>query len=131
MPATSVRIATERLYISTNGDFCTGLLTLPAAPHFLWITEFPLFTLSDEDKDILAHGRYSATHHPFTAPVSSDLAALKMGKVQGVRGQHYDLVLNGMEVGGGSVRIHDARLQEWIMREVLKVSGLQRGRPLD
>lgn len=99
-----------------------GLLTLSSGPHFLWITEFPLFTLSDTDKDFQAHGRYSATHHPFTAPVHSDLEVLKEGNVEGVRGQHYDLVLNGMEIGGGSVRIHDARLQEWVLKEVLKVT---------
>lgn len=47
---------------------------------------------------------------------------LKQGKVEMVRGQHYDLVLNGMEVGGGSVRVHDAELQKYIMEKVLEVS---------
>ncbi|KAK8845377.1 hypothetical protein IAR55_006090 [Kwoniella newhampshirensis] len=98
-----------------------GLMTLPVQPHFLWITQFPLFTLADEDKSFLAHGRYSSTHHPFTAPMWEDLKDLKEGKVQGVRGQHYDLVLDGQEVGGGSVRIHDVELQEWVMKEVLQL----------
>lgn len=49
---------------------------------------------------------------------------MKAGDVAGVRGQHYDLVLNGQEVGGGSVRIHDGRLQEWVMKEVLKVNSV-------
>ncbi|WVQ80443.1 aspartate-tRNA ligase [Cryptococcus sp. DSM 104549] len=98
-----------------------GLMTLPTQPHFLWITQFPLFTLADEDKLHLARGRYSSTHHPFTAPMFEDLADLKAGKVEGVRGQHYDLVLDGQEVGGGSVRIHDVKLQEWVMKEVLQL----------
>lgn len=51
-----------------------------------------------------------------------DLADLKAGKVDKVRGQHYDLVLDGQEVGGGSVRVHDAGLQEYILKEVLQVS---------
>lgn len=98
-------------------------MTLPETPHFLWITQFPLFTLADEDKAQLARGRWSSSHHPFTAPMYEDLADLKAGKVAGVRGQHYDLVLNGQEIGGGSVRIHDAKLQEYVMKEVLQVSG--------
>jgi aspartyl-tRNA synthetase len=99
-----------------------GALVLPTEPHFLWITEFPLFTRSDEDKEFLAKGRWSSSHHPFTAPMWEDVENLKSGKIEQVRGQHYDLVLNGMEVGGGSVRIHDAKLQEHIFREVLEVS---------
>lgn len=51
-----------------------------------------------------------------------DLQDLKAGKVERVRGQHYDLVLNGQEIGGGSVRVHDAGLQEYILKEVLQVS---------
>ncbi|WWC85555.1 aspartate-tRNA ligase [Kwoniella dendrophila CBS 6074] len=98
-----------------------GLLKLPSNPHFLWITQFPLFTLADEDKIELSKGRYSSTHHPFTAPMFEDLDELKKGKIDGIRGQHYDLVLNGQEIGGGSVRIHDADLQEWVMKEVLKL----------
>ena len=99
----------------------TGALVLPKDPHFLWITEFPLFTRSDEDKDFMAKGRWSSSHHPFTAPMFEDMENLKNGKVELVRGQHYDLVLNGMEVGGGSVRIHDAKLQEYIFEKVLEL----------
>lgn len=57
-----------------------------------------------------------------------DLADLKAGKVDSVRGQHYDLVLDGQEIGGGSVRIHDARLQEWVMKEVLQLDEQEIGR---
>lgn len=105
-----------------------GLMTLPTQPHFLWITQFPLFTLADEDKIHLSRGRYSSTHHPFTAPMYEDLADLKAGKVDGVRGQHYDLVLDGQEIGGGSVRIHDVKLQEWVMKEVLQLDEQEMSR---
>ncbi|WVQ64507.1 uncharacterized protein L199_002674 [Kwoniella botswanensis] len=105
-----------------------GLLQLPIQPHFLWITQFPLFTLADEDKAQLSKGRYASTHHPFTSPMWEDLEDLKKGKVDGVRGQHYDLVLNGQEIGGGSVRIHDAELQEWVMKEVLQLDDEEIGR---
>ncbi|KAH8830226.1 hypothetical protein DL96DRAFT_1592058 [Flagelloscypha sp. PMI_526] len=93
-------------------------------PHFLWVTEFPLFTRSDEDKDhILAtSGRWNSTHHPFTAPMFSDIEKLYSGQIEEVRGQHYDLVLNGVEIGGGSVRVHDARMQEHIFSNVLQLS---------
>lgn len=87
----------------------------------MWITQFPLFTRADPDKEHLSKGRYASTHHPFTAPMYEDVADLKAGKVEGVRGQHYDLVLNGQEIGGGSVRVHDAALQEYILKEVLQV----------
>lgn len=97
-----------------------GQLVLPSTPHFLWVTEFPLLT-HDADKEFQAHGRWSSSHHPFTAPMVEDIPALLDGRYEQVRGQHYDLVLNGMEIGGGSVRIHDAALQEHIFSEVLQV----------
>lgn len=51
----------------------------------MWITEFPLFTRADTDKDFLAHGRWSSSHHPFTAPMLEDIEALYAGKVDRVR----------------------------------------------
>ncbi|KAK7470882.1 aspartate--tRNA ligase msd1 [Stygiomarasmius scandens] len=101
-------------------------IVLPEAPHFLWITEFPLFTQSDDDKDFLAKGRWSSSHHPFTAPMWEDVEALYNGEVDSVRGQHYDLVLNGMEIGGGSVRVHDAVMQEYIFSNVLQLTELEK-----
>ncbi|KAJ7507537.1 tRNA synthetases class II-domain-containing protein [Mycena galericulata] len=100
----------------------SGKLTLSTKPHFLWITEFPLFTRSDGDKEFMARGRWSSTHHPFTAPMWQDIEALYSGDVEGVRGQHYDLVLNGVEIGGGSVRVHDAAMQDYIFTDVLQLS---------
>ncbi|KAH0839690.1 tRNA synthetases class II-domain-containing protein [Lanmaoa asiatica] len=94
----------------------------PPYPHFLWVTEFPLFTRSDPDKDFLARGRWTSTHHPFTAPMWQDIEAMYDGRIDQVRGQHYDLVLNGAEIGGGSVRVHDAAMQEYIFSHVLQLN---------
>lgn len=104
---------------------------ISTAPRILWVTEFPLFTRSDEDKKEAAHGRWSSSHHPFTAPAAEDVPQLTEALasptpdpavVAGIRGQHYDLVLNGSEIGGGSVRIHDPQLQEAVLRRVLELS---------
>ncbi|TDL29320.1 hypothetical protein BD410DRAFT_811001 [Rickenella mellea] len=103
-----------------------GLYTPPAHPHFLWVTEFPLFTRADKEKDALAKGRWSSSHHPFTAPMWQDIPKLFAGDIASVRAQHYDLVLNGMEIGGGSVRIHDPTMQEYIFTDVLKLTMPER-----
>ncbi|TFK43163.1 hypothetical protein BDQ12DRAFT_674504 [Crucibulum laeve] len=99
-----------------------GEFTVTRDPHFLWITEFPLFTRDDADKEFLAHGRWSSSHHPFTAPVWQDVEVMYRGEVQSVRGQHYDLVLNGVEIGGGSVRVHDAHMQDYIFTSILQLN---------
>ncbi|KAL0949568.1 hypothetical protein HGRIS_009617 [Hohenbuehelia grisea] len=99
-------------------------------PRFLWVTEFPLFTHADEDKEFLARGRWSSSHHPFTAPMWQDIEAMYAGRLESVRGQHYDLVLNGVEIGGGSVRIHDAEMQEHVFREILKLDEQEKA-PFD
>ena len=59
-------------------------MILPTEPHFLWITQFPLFTRADEDKRFLSKGRWASSHHPFTTPMYEDLEDLKNGKVDGV-----------------------------------------------
>jgi aspartyl-tRNA synthetase len=81
---------------------------------FLWVVDFPLMSYDEEQKT------YVATHHPFTAPVAED-AALIDTDPKAVRGQHYDIVLNGMELGGGSIRIHQPALQKKIFEDVLKI----------
>ncbi|KAF9782286.1 hypothetical protein BJ322DRAFT_210121 [Thelephora terrestris] len=102
-------------------------LVLPSTPHFLWVTEFPLFSCNDEDKEFLTRGRrWSSTHHPFTAPMYEDLPAFYAGDYGRVRGQHYDLVLNGVEIGGGSVRIHDSEMQEYVFQDVLQLDQIER-----
>lgn len=72
---------------------------------FLWVTEFPLFEYSEED------GRFVAVHHPFTMPMEEDLHLIDTDP-GAVRAKAYDIVLNGTELGGGSVRIHQADIQE-------------------
>ncbi|PFH52689.1 hypothetical protein AMATHDRAFT_74143 [Amanita thiersii Skay4041] len=104
-----------------RGDF-----VLTKEPHFLWITEFPLFTHADEDKDYLAKGRWSSTHHPFTAPMWQDIQAMYNGDIESVRGQHYDLILNGVEIGGGSVRVHDPKMQDYIFSSVLQLDEVEK-----
>jgi len=83
--------------------------------EFLWVTEFPLF-----EYDMNEH-RYASVHHPFTAPRESDEPLLEKDPAR-VRARAYDLVLNGVEVGGGSIRIHRPDLQERVF-QVLSLSG--------
>ena len=77
--------------------------------NFLWVTEFPLLEYDEEEK------RYVAIHHPFTAPMDEDLPLLESEPLQ-VRAKAYDMVLNGTELGGGSIRIHRRAVQEQIFR---------------
>uniref|UniRef100_A0A8C3XA96 Aspartyl-tRNA synthetase 2, mitochondrial n=1 Tax=Catagonus wagneri TaxID=51154 RepID=A0A8C3XA96_9CETA len=86
----------------------------PALFSFLWVVDFPLFLPKEENPQEL-----ESAHHPFTAPHPSDIHLLYT-EPQKVRSQHYDLVLNGSEVGGGSIRIHNAELQRYVLAAVLK-----------
>jgi aspartyl-tRNA synthetase len=81
---------------------------------FLWVVDFPLLTFDKENQ------RYIASHHPFTAPLAEDIPLLDSDPTK-VRGQHYDLVLNGVELGGGSIRIHQADIQQKLFTELLKI----------
>lgn len=81
---------------------------------FLWVVDFPLLTFDDEQQ------RYVSTHHPFTSPVEEDIPLLNHDPRR-VRGQHYDIVLNGTELGGGSIRIHSPELQKKIFRDLLQI----------
>lgn len=76
---------------------------------FAWVTDFPLFEWSEEE------GRLVSMHHPFTSPVEEDIALLEK-EPQQVRAKAYDLVLNGVEIGGGSIRINDLNLQKVIFK---------------
>ena len=80
---------------------------------FLWVTEFPLLEYSEED------GRFYAMHHPFTSPMDEDLQYIDSEPGR-VRAKAYDIVLNGTELGGGSIRIHDGEIQ----KKMFQVLGL-------
>ncbi|MBF0102822.1 MAG: aspartate--tRNA ligase, partial [Desulfobacterales bacterium] len=76
---------------------------------FVWVTRFPLFEYDAIER------RYNSMHHPFTSPVESDYEYLDTDPLK-VKARAYDLVLNGSEIGGGSIRIHQRSLQERILR---------------
>jgi aspartyl-tRNA synthetase len=100
--ATSKMLGQLRLNIAKK----EGLLR-PDEFRFLWVVDFPLLEWDPEDK------RYVSMHHPFTSPIDEDLPLMDSNPGQ-VRAKAYDLVLNGSEIGGGSIRIHDATLQSRI-----------------
>ena len=85
-----------------------------SAFEFLWVVDFPLFEWSETE------GRHVSMHHPFTAPRLSDVDTLESDPAA-ARARAYDLVLNGSEIGGGSIRIHDRQLQERVFR-LLRIS---------
>ncbi len=82
--------------------------------NFLWVIEFPLL-MFDKEMD-----RWYSSHHPFTSPVEEDIPKLTSDP-KSVRGQHYDIVVNGVELGGGSIRIHERELQKTIFEDVLQI----------
>jgi aspartyl-tRNA synthetase len=101
---TSKTLGTLRLNLAKQ----KGLLSSEAY-EFLWVVDFPLLEWDAEDK------RYVSMHHPFTSPHDEDMSRLasEPGKV---RAKAYDLVLNGSEIGGGSIRIHDSAMQAQIFK---------------
>jgi len=78
--------------------------------HFLWVVDFPMFEFHAED------GRYYAVHHPFTAPLDEDVPLLERKTALQCRAKAYDVVLNGIELGGGSIRIHRADVQQKVFQ---------------
>jgi aspartyl-tRNA synthetase len=98
-----------------------GKLAIPADQfNFLWVIEFPLLGFDREQN------RWYSSHHPFTAPVAEDIkdfhiTGLPSVDLKKIRGQHYDVVVNGVELGGGSIRIHDPKVQNWVFNEVLAI----------
>ena len=89
-------------------------LVPPGRFSFLWVTDFPLFEYSDEEQ------RYVSVHHPFTSPHESDIPLLETADYFKARARAYDVVLNGFEIGGGSIRIHDRDVQ----RKIFKLLGI-------
>ncbi|KAG2174997.1 hypothetical protein INT43_006059 [Umbelopsis isabellina] len=108
-----------RLHMSRLLQEANALSISPNDYKFLWIESFPLFT-----PDEAGIRTWQATHHPFTAPYPEDLPLLESAPAK-VRGQHYDLVLNGMEIGGGSIRIHYPELQRFIFDKVLELQPFE------
>ncbi|KAM0441313.1 hypothetical protein ACHAPT_000622 [Fusarium lateritium] len=105
------------------GHMTTPQLGAPESLQFVWVTEFPMFKPTEEgEPGQEGSAGIAASHHPFTAPLSkADLELLFTNPLE-AKSAAYDLVLNGVEVGGGSERIHVASVQEFIMRQVLKMS---------
>jgi aspartyl-tRNA synthetase len=94
----------------------------PQEFKFLWITDFPLFMPNnDSDPGQGGSSGFSATHHPFTAPKTPADVDLLLTDPSRAVAAHYDIVINGTELGGGSRRIHNASVQEFIFRDVLKM----------
>ncbi|HVM47037.1 MAG TPA: aspartate--tRNA ligase, partial [Candidatus Acidoferrum sp.] len=92
-----------------------GKLNVPADRFdFMWVVDFPLLSFDKEQN------RWYSSHHPFTAPVAEDIPMLKTDPKK-VRGQHYDVVVNGVELGGGSIRIHQPEVQKTVFEEVLQI----------
>lgn len=88
------------------------------AHEFVWIVDFPLFLPNNETQQL------ETVHHPFTAPHPDDMRLLQSTDptmLEECRSQAYDLVLNGNEIGGGSIRIHDANLQRKILNDILRI----------
>lgn len=84
---------------------------------FLWVVDFPMFTENRETKEL------ESTHHPFTAPHPEDMAMIvENTNLKNVRSLAYDLVMNGQEIGGGSIRIHDESLQKKVLDDLLKIN---------
>jgi aspartyl-tRNA synthetase len=84
-------------------------LLKPGGCHFLWVIDFPMFEYDEKEK------RYAAMHHPFTSPREEDLAKLETDPAS-VKALAYDLVLNGAEIGGGSIRIHRQDIQKRVFQ---------------
>ena len=91
-----------------------SLVTNPDELRFLWVLDFPALQYSAEDD------KWNAVHHPFTRPKTEDLGLLEAGDYAKVRAEAYDIVLNGVEIGGGSIRIHEPELQ----RKLFGVLGI-------
>ncbi|EHY52572.1 aspartate--tRNA ligase msd1 [Exophiala dermatitidis] len=99
-----------------------GLIPAPVGFSALWVIDFPLFSPTDQSEP--GQGGMAgicSTHHPFTAPKPGQDLSKLFSDPLAIIGDHYDLVINGVEVGGGSRRIHLAEMQELVFREILRM----------
>ena len=99
----------------------TKPITDPDELNFLWVTDFPLMSFDP------AENKWNAMHHPFTRPKTEDIPLLEQGEFGKVRAVAYDVVLNGVEIGGGSLRIHESNLQQKVF-SALGISETQQKR---
>lgn len=151
--ATTAVLGRTRTHVSQQ-LYAKGLLQDELSPtnfNHLWVINFPMFERSEDDDDapVIHHedaeaASLSATHHPFTAPSEEDAVVLReilasasdkktllrdpktVEKLLSLTAQHYDIVCNGWELGGGSIRIHQPDLQQQVFEDVLALPELQR-----
>jgi len=118
-PAGRLRLALHKAAVAE------GFIDPPSGFKFLWVTDFPLFTPNNTTEADPGQGGasgFSSTHHPFTAPKSpEDITLLSTNPLSAIA-DHYDIVLNGVELGGGSKRIHSSEFQRYVLEDVLKMS---------
>ncbi|TVY87381.1 Aspartate--tRNA(Asp/Asn) ligase [Lachnellula willkommii] len=124
LPHSGGSTALGRLRIALyKAALAEGLLEPDFYHHYLWVTNFPMFTLENGvDPGQGGTAGFSATHHPFTAPKTAEDVDLLRTDPLMAKADHYDLVVNGVELGGGSRRIHSAKMQRFVMQEVLKMN---------
>jgi len=111
-----LRIPFEEAKLRYNSDKPDLRKELNSAFAFCWVVDFPLFKYNEEEK------RWESEHHPFTSPTEEDLDILEVSPEK-VKSRSYDLVLNGVEIGSGSIRIHKQQLQE----RIFKIIGMDKG----
>jgi aspartyl-tRNA synthetase len=116
-PMANLRLALHKAAVAA------GHVAPPEGFEFMWITDFPLFSpINDTDPGQGGSAGICSTHHPFTSPKSDeDVKRLKENPLEAIA-EHYDIVVNGVELGGGSRRIHRADMQEFILRDVLEMT---------
>ena len=108
--AGALRVALAQKFAERHQAFRSGGKD-PASYHFLWVTDFPMFEWDEEGQ------RWAAAHHPFTSPHEKDMhKVIEQRDLASVRANAYDVVLNGMELGSGSIRIHRQDVQAAIFR---------------
>jgi aspartyl-tRNA synthetase len=106
-----------------NTAVAQGHVPAPQGFSFLWVTDFPLFSPTDDTEPGQGGAAgLASTHHPFTSPKTVEDVDMLLHEPTKAVADHYDLVVNGVELGGGSRRIHHARFQEFILKDVLKIN---------
>lgn len=123
----SVRLQYQKFLLENNKSACDN-----RENAFVWIVDYPMFEKDDTEGGVEEGGKICSVHHPFTAPHPEDKESFARGEnLLEIRSQAYDLVLNGQEIGGGSIRIHDRQLQLKVLEEYLKISHLELTHLLD